>query len=358
MKYAAIVLRNITTETHSVEFAAVTDALLSGGAPLGELSLLPYNDPSAVADALARLRNCCDGVFLICDRVLLPSARDALTSLTGKACTGCLLDTEECLFAVLPSGARGAELVRESVIPALDERRRQSYYHIVLRTVCAPPCAVIEAVSKAQDASGESLSIHTSERYGAGRIEIVYNRNTSKIVADEAVRILASGLERYVYAMEDVDIGVRLFEALKLHRMKFSTAESFTGGGVCEAVVRNPGASKVVYEGIVAYDEEAKKDRLGVTEYTVKSKGVVSHEAAYEMAAGLLKAGRCDLAVATTGIAGPQSDLSGKPVGLCYIAVGTKERVRVFEFRLDGDREEITKTAVNLALFLAYKEIN
>lgn len=98
--------------------------------------------------------------------------------------------------------------------------------------------------------------------------------------------------------------------------------------------------------------------RLGVTDYTLKKFGAVSNETAYEMAAGLLKEGKCDLAVATTGIAGPDADGTDKPVGLCYIAVGTMDRVRVFRFLLDGDREAVTKRATNLALFLAYKEVN
>lgn len=79
--------------------------------------------------------------------------------------------------------------------------------------------------------------------------------------------------------------------------------------------------------------------RLGVTDYTLKKFGAVSNETAYEMAAGLLKEGKCDLAVATTGIAGPDADGTDKPVGLCYIAVGTMDRVRVFRFLLDGDRK-------------------
>ena len=75
------------------------------------------------------------------------------------------------------------------------------------------------------------------------------------------------------------------------------------------------------------------------------------------MAAGLIASGTCVLAIATTGIAGPKSDNTAKPVGLCYLAIGTKERVRVYRFHLSGDRENITKTAINLALFYAYREI-
>ena len=75
------------------------------------------------------------------------------------------------------------------------------------------------------------------------------------------------------------------------------------------------------------------------------------------MALGLLKSGNCDVAVSTTGIAGPKSDDTQKPVGLCYIAVGTKEGIHTYKFNLSGNREEITQKAKNKALFLAIKKL-
>ena len=75
------------------------------------------------------------------------------------------------------------------------------------------------------------------------------------------------------------------------------------------------------------------------------------------MATGLLTAGDCDIAVSTTGIAGPNSDNTLKPVGLNYIGVGMKNGVHVFKYELKGDREEITETAKNTALFLAIKNL-
>ena len=158
--------------------------------------------------------------------------------------------------------------------------------------------------------------------------------------------------------MEYDSLAERFVAALKLHNLHVSTAESFTAGGVGREIVRVPGASAGFYEGITAYDNKAKHERLGVSEFTLMDKGAVSDETAYEMAAGLLKQGHCDVAIATTGIAGPDADGTNKPVGLCYIAVGTREKVRVFRFRLSGDRETVTRTAINLALFLAYKEIS
>ena len=154
-----------------------------------------------------------------------------------------------------------------------------------------------------------------------------------------------------------MSVAERLFETLKLRRLRISTAESFTGGGVGRALVRIPGASSVFFEGLNTYDNKSKCERLGVSDFTIKNKGAVSDETAYEMAAGLIARGNCDVAVATTGVAGPTAAGTDKPVGLCFIAVGTKERVRVFRFRLAGDRETVTETAVNLALFLTYREL-
>lgn len=357
MKFSAIVLRNIRQGVLSVGFQSVADALLSGGVCLDEIVMLPYDDPTALPLALKRLKGECDGVFVICDGVILSAVKEGIEAAAGGKFSGELLETEECLIALVSADGEGAACIARAVVPAVDRRRGQSFFRVVLKTVLAPPEEVLAAVEEVQDA-GARVSVHTSEENGVGRIEVVYHSSTPKVEVDEAVRILASALEKYLYAMEDITVGERLFQALKLHRLKISTAESFTGGGVGEAIVSNPGASKVFFEGLNTYANESKTGRLGVSDYTLKQKGAVSEDTAYEMAAGLLKTGNCDVALATTGIAGPDSDGSGTLPGTCFIAVGTCEHVRVFEYLLKGDRTSVTKQAINLALFLAYKEIN
>ena len=359
MKYAGIVLRNTKNPVGTVDYAPVFDALLAGGVFVDEIELLAYDVPSKVSAALLRLSTECDGVFLVCAPVLLASAKEAVSvACEEKFAEEYTLETEDCLFCVLPEGERGAQLVKTELVPRVDRRRRHTYARVVLRTCSAPREAVRAALKKADEAGGGKLTLHASDEYGCGRVEVIYDQETPKMTADEVVRILATDLKDYVYAMEDVTLAERLVEALKLHRMHVSTAESFTAGGVGRAIVRIPGASRVFFEGINAYDNKAKKERLHVNEYTLMSKGAVSDETAYEMAAGLLREGNCDLAIATTGIAGPEADGTNKPVGLCFLAVGTRERVRVFRFQLAGDRETVTRTAINYALFLAYKEIS
>jgi nicotinamide-nucleotide amidase len=65
----------------------------------------------------------------------------------------------------------------------------------------------------------------------------------------------------------------------------------------------------------------------------------------------------CDLAIATTGIAGPNSDNTSKPVGLCYIAIGMKDGIHTYKYNFKGSREEVTNLATNTATYLAIKKI-
>ncbi len=358
MKYAAVVLRNNQSPLSSVKYEGVADAFLAGGVFLEEIQLLPYDCPSLVSSQLSRLALDCDSLFVICDRVLLPSAREAVSVAADADFEDeYLLETEKCFYAVIPAGKRGEELVAQEIVPKIDARRNKRYSRVAIKTVGAPQDALINAMRAAERAGEGKLTLHAAESFGDGKIELIYDQDTPKMVADDAVRVLASALGDYVYAMEDTSIAERLVEACKLHRLKISTAESFTGGGVGGAIVAVPGASEVFYEGLNTYDNQSKQVRLGVKVSTLQAKGAVSDETAYEMAAGLIASGTCDLAIATTGIAGPKSDNTAKPVGLCYLAIGTKERVRVYRFHLSGDRENITKTAINLALFYAYREI-
>ena len=112
MKYAGIVLRNTKNPVGTVDYAPVFDALLSGGVFVDEIELLAYDVPSKVSAALLRLSTECDGVFLVCAPVLLASAKEAVSvACEEKFSEEYTLETEDCLFCVLPEGERGAQLL-------------------------------------------------------------------------------------------------------------------------------------------------------------------------------------------------------------------------------------------------------
>lgn len=160
-----------------------------------------------------------------------------------------------------------------------------------------------------------------------------------------------------IFAETNVDLTTQLFSILSLRGLKISFAESFTGGLLSSTITRISGASNVFYEGVVAYNENAKHRRLGVSEKTLKRCYPVSEDVAREMAVGLLNSGEADIAVSTTGIAGPNSDNSGFPVGLCYFGIATHKKTAVYKYKLTGSREEIVKKGVKTAMFLTVKAL-
>lgn len=172
-----------------------------------------------------------------------------------------------------------------------------------------------------------------------------------------AVREIAIALKDVCYADTDVSLSETLFTLLKLGGKKISVAESFTGGRVATEIVKNAGASERFLEGVVAYTNESKVKRLFVSETDLSAYGAVSAKVAFQMAAGLFRFGSPDIVLATTGIAGPDGDGTGVPVGRCFIAAGTKQGIHTYRFDFSGTREEITQKGVNAALFYAVKTI-
>ena len=129
-------------------------------------------------------------------------------------------------------------------------------------------------------------------------------------------------------------------------------AESWTGGLVAAEMVSLPGASAVFRGSIVAYDSMLKNDLLGVDASLLASTGAVTAEVAGAMAEGALARLGVDVAVATTGVAGPDPDpVSGEAPGAVFIAVaGGSLGTLVRKMSLEGDRDEIRQRATRAAL--------
>jgi PncC family amidohydrolase len=131
-----------------------------------------------------------------------------------------------------------------------------------------------------------------------------------------------------------------------------AAAESLTGGNVSARITAISGSSSYFLGGIVAYSNEAKASLLGVSEETLATRGAVSAECAREMAEGVRSAFGADLAVATTGIAGPGGATERKAVGLVYIGLADADSVTTEEFHFPGGRAVVTDAATEAALLM------
>ena len=132
-----------------------------------------------------------------------------------------------------------------------------------------------------------------------------------------------------------------------------ATAESCTGGGIAYAITQIAGSSDYLTGGFVTYSNEAKVRVLDVRRSTLDRVGAVSEECAAEMAAGARRALDVDVAISSTGIAGPSGATARKPVGLVYIAVALPDRVETRKLALSGHRATIMQSAIHEALALA-----
>lgn len=129
-----------------------------------------------------------------------------------------------------------------------------------------------------------------------------------------------------------------------------STAESCTGGMIASKLISYPGVSEVFKEGVVTYSNEAKIKRLGVNKDTLDNFGAVSYETVVEMAQGIAREANTDVAIATSGIAGPGGGTIDKPVGLVYIGIKIKDKTVVKKFEFKGSRDIVRTQAAFSAL--------
>ncbi|MBQ9940533.1 MAG: competence/damage-inducible protein A [Clostridia bacterium] len=168
-------------------------------------------------------------------------------------------------------------------------------------------------------------------------------------------------LGEYIYGIDVDSLQEVLVEKLAEKGLKIATAESCTGGLVSKRITEIPGSSAVFDCGICSYANEIKNKVLGVENEDLKKYGAVSDTVALQMAQGVLKLSGADVAVSTTGIAGPGGGTPEKPCGTVYIAAVTKNKQIVRRFMLSrgtGDeRENIRHLSTMNALSMALEII-
>lgn len=164
-------------------------------------------------------------------------------------------------------------------------------------------------------------------------------------------------LGEYIYGEGENSLDVVVAKLLCEKKFSISTAESCTGGMIASSLISYPGISEVFKEGAITYSNEAKIKRLGVNEETINKFGAVSKETAREMAEGIARVANTDIAISTTGLAGPSGGTDKKPIGLVYVGIFIKGKTIVEKFNLTGDREAVRRKATMNALNILRREL-
>ncbi|GAC1307135.1 MAG: competence/damage-inducible protein A [Vulcanimicrobiaceae bacterium] len=162
-----------------------------------------------------------------------------------------------------------------------------------------------------------------------------------------------------IYGIDDETLAGALVRRIVARGETLGTAESLTGGSVADAIVRVAGASQCFRGGIVAYDNDLKAALLDVDPALIAEYGAVSEAVAAAMARGANARLGTDIAIATTGIAGPGGGSSEKPVGLVYVAVAFgRGEMTVRRVTLPGSRDDIRRRSTLVALNLLWRELD
>lgn len=184
-----------------------------------------------------------------------------------------------------------------------------------------------------------------------GTIVRLQSKESNKNKVEKIVEKIYNKIGKFIFGENADRLEKKAVELIKKLGMNISTAESCTGGMIASRLIDVPGVSEIFKEGIVSYSNDAKMKRLGVKKETLEKYGAVSEETAREMVIGL----DSDIAIATTGIAGPDGGTPEKPVGLVYIGIRVKNDIYIEKRFFNGDRMKVRERAVSQSLFSLIK---
>ena len=230
------------------------------------------------------------------------------------------------------------KVMSEEIIPRLQKYfKTPAIIHKTVQVYGIPESQLALRLTEWENSLPEYLHLAYLPNFGIVKLRIS-GAGQDKYKLEEAinqqVETLKSILGESIFAYEDKPVEKIIYEKLKSSGLTVSTAESCTGGNIAHRLTLIPGISDCFKGTVVAYHNELKINMLGVSAQDIEQYGAVSSQVATQMAEGARKVMQTDLAVATTGIAGPTGGTYEKPVGTIWISVSSPERTitRSFNF--------------------------
>ena len=248
---------------------------------------------------------------------------------------GMAIEKDGVHILVLPGPPRELKpMFRNCAVPYLMQFSDRIIVSHNIRTFGIGESLMAERVNDLFDAENPTVAPYAKDGEALLRVTaMARTKEEAENLCKPVINEIKSRLDGFVYGVDYTCIEEAVIEKLKEKHMKVATAESCTGGLIAKRITDVPGASEVFDCGIISYANEIKHRVLGVSEEDLKKYGAVSEPVARQMAQGALKVSGADIAVSVTGIAGPDSDSTNKPVGLVYIGLADRDNVWVRELR-------------------------
>ena len=288
-------------------------------------------------------------------QAMIPQGAIVLDNHNGTA-PGVILETEQAKVILLPGPPNELyPMFEESVVPYLEGLTSQ-----VICSQAVKICGVGESRVETQiqdliDAQ-TNPTMATYAKTGEVHIRVTAaaeSRKAAMKLIKPLVKELKARFGNDIYSTEEeTTLEKAVADLLQANDLTVTCAESCTGGMLSARLVNVPGVSQVYKAGLVTYSNKAKRKILNVKKSTLHKHGAVSPKTAEEMAKGAAVFAKADVAVAVTGIAGPDGGTEEKPVGLVYIACSVKGEVTVKKYQFSGNRGKIRESAAAAALTL------
>ena len=288
-------------------------------------------------------------------QAMVPEGAIILDNHNGTA-PGIIMEEKNTTVILLPGPPNELTLMfEESVLPYLQKDEKKVLYSRMVK-VCGIGESQAETMIQDLIDSQSNPTIAPYAKTGEVHFRITALASTKeegRALVKPVVEELKKRFKKAVYTTkEEVTLEEKLVKMLKKRGLTMSTAESCTGGMIAAKLVNVSGVSEVFRSGAVTYANEAKMQLLGVKKKTLRKYGAVSAQTAEEMAIGAAMNLDTDVAVAVTGIAGPDGGTKEKPVGLVYIGCYVCGQVNVYECHFTGTREKIRESTTIMALNL------
>lgn len=248
---------------------------------------------------------------------------------------GMAIEKDGVHILVLPGPPRELKpMFQNCAVPYLMQFSDRIIVSHNIRTFGIGESSMAERVNDLFDAQNPTVAPYAKDGEALLRVTaMAMTKEDAESLCEPVIEEIKNRLDAYVYGVDYNCIEEAAVAMLKEHHLKVATAESCTGGLIAKRITDVPGASEVFECGIISYANEIKHKILGVSEDDLNKYGAVSEPVAKQMAQGALKVSGADIAVSVTGIAGPDSDSTDKPVGLVYIGLADKENVWVRKIR-------------------------
>ncbi|MDE5587823.1 MAG: competence/damage-inducible protein A [Acetatifactor sp.] len=288
-------------------------------------------------------------------QAMLPEGCIVLENHNGTA-PGVVMELENAKVVLLPGPPNElCPMFEESVMPYLAG--------LTAHVICSQTvkiCGVGE--SKAETMVKDLIDVQTNPTIATyaktGEVHIrvtagAADRKEAMKLIKPVVKELKNRFGNDIYSTEeDTTLEKAVIDLLRANDLTVTCAESCTGGLLSARLINVPGASDTYKSGVITYSNKAKRRFLGVKKSTLQKHGAVSEQTAEEMAKGAAFLLKADVAVAVTGLAGPDGGTEEKPVGLVYIACSVKGKITVKRYRFSGSRSKVRDSAVSAALTL------